>query len=238
MAKRSKKTKVVIPNAPDLNIDPYQIADLQQLDALRVKLSKRANQRMRRLESTQSQFGTESYADYGAAEIAKFYLEKTGRSNRFTEQAGAGRFRTASGILSSTSLRNEIKELQRFLAAPTSTVAGQKKIEQLRVEAFKTGNWKGGMAITFGGSKQFYQFLNSKVYKNLRDVAGFTSEQIIEVYEQARQQNVTVSKSGRRRHQSHEETMRAFRQAWEQYQAGQQASFKDLQQSMGLTELI
>ncbi len=232
----AKKTKA--PQSAELLINPYKLTDLQQLDALRVKLAKRANQRMVRLERTQSQFGTETYADYGAAEIAKDYLQKTGRSNRFTEQAGAKRFRTASGTLSSAELRREILELQSFLGSPTSTVAGQKKIEQLRVEAFKTGNWKGGMAITFGGSKQFYQFLNSKVYKNLRDVAGFTSEQIIEVYEQARQQNVTVSKSGRRRHQSHDETMRAFRQAWEQYQAGQQASFKDLQQSMGLTELI
>ena len=122
---------------------------------------------------------------YYAYDIAADYLRLQGKKGkvRFSE---AKRDMTQ---VDNMAVRREIQILQNFLSMPSSTVAGQKRIEAKRIETF--GNWKPkGARANFKGldmskqasTKQFYRFLNSQTFKNLRKV--FSSEQIFRAYKE------------------------------------------------------
>lgn len=150
--------------------NPYKASSSDELNNIRRTLAKRANQRLVRLERAYSYITGESYASYGAASYAYDYLRSKGR-NRFSES------RTYTNDFNV--LRREILELQRFLGAVTSTVAGQRAVEQRRVHTFEE---KG---IKFAGNKEFYDFLNSKLFDDLSKT--FDSNKIVEIYDLGRQ---------------------------------------------------
>ncbi len=192
MAKRSKATDVQRTNKRNkvqtkksLNelytLDVYHTKKvlLPDLPEMRARLAKNANQRLRELE--------DAGLDFYAYDIVADYL----RTHR--PEADKVRFSQSknylSGKESEAALKAEISKLQAFLTSESSTVAGQKRIEARRIETF--GNWKPkDVQANYKGldmskqaqTKQFYRFLNSQTFKNLRKV--FSSEQIFRAYKE------------------------------------------------------
>lgn len=203
------------PSTKDLNINPYQAAlTPKDLSALRRRLAKRANQRLVRLERASSKITGERYQDIGAAPLAYAYLKKTGRT-RFTES------RTPMDY--QKELR-EVVQLQDFLYSKTSLVSGIRDIERKRISTFESGKWGSyadtgteRRAIKFSTTKEFYDFFQSSIYKELKSY-GFSSEQLVESYDTA----VETYKG------SSEEAMNALSEALERFRQQGSISLKDL----------
>lgn len=156
----------------DVYGNQYSTAQLQEI---RRKLAKRANNSLRDLARNSSPITGEVYNSYGAAVDALDYLKARNR-RYFSESLTLTENRTV--------LKAEIQRLQYFLTRPSHTVKGQREIEQKRIETFEK---KG---IHFASSKEFYQFLNSGTFQSLRKLQ-YSSEQLIEDYERAREQGTT-----------------------------------------------
>lgn len=156
----------------DVYGNKYSTAQLQEI---RRKLAKRANNSLRDLARNSSPITGEVYNSYGAAVDALDYLKARNR-RYFSESLTLTENRTV--------LKAEIQRLQYFLTRPSHTVKGQREIEQKRIETFEK---KG---IHFASNKEFYQFLNSGTFQSLRKLQ-YSSEQLIEDYERAREQGMT-----------------------------------------------
>lgn len=212
----------------EISINVYQGSyTTPQLQDLRRKLAKRANQRIVRLERASSEITGESFAAFGAVQDAYDYLEH--------QKAGRKRFREQKGALQDTNeLRREITVLQGFLGRKSSLVSGQKDIERQRIETFESGNWGKGNKITgntrkgikFASTKEFYDFLNSNAFKGLI-ASGFTSEQLIERYDTA----VEIYNG------KQDEVMEQMDKALQDYRAGQKISIKDLEGRLGMRKI-
>ena len=87
---------------------------IEELEALRRKYAKRANQRLLRLER--------AGLNYYAYDRAMLYLERTRKSKRFSESRGFKGNKQA--------LLRELDSLTTFLNSRTSTVSGQRSIER------------------------------------------------------------------------------------------------------------
>lgn len=123
----------------------------KELYAIRKKLSKRLNQRMRRLES--------AGIDYGAIKIYKQDVARYYPGNKgFKESLGKTR-----GI----SVKHEISLLQNLLNLPTSTLQGIKKI---RKKAMDTFDKKYG--VKFKTVQQYEDFIASSTWKKLDELYG------------------------------------------------------------------
>lgn len=156
----------------DVYGNQYSTAQLQEI---RRKLAKRANNSLRDLARNSSPITGEVYNSYGAAVDALDYLKA--RNRRYFSES-------LTLIKNRTVLKAEIQRLQYFLTRPSHTVKGQREIEQKRIETFEK---KG---IHFASTKEFYQFLNSGTFQSLRKLQ-YSSEQLIEDYERAREQGMT-----------------------------------------------
>lgn len=156
----------------DVYGNQYSTAQLQEI---RRKLAKRANYSLRDLSRNSSPITGEVYNSYGAAVDALDYLKARNR-RYFSESLTLTENRTV--------LKAEIQRLQYFLTRPSHTVKGQREIEQKRIATFEK---KG---IHFASSKEFYQFLSSETFQSLHKLQ-YSSEQVIEDYERAREQGMT-----------------------------------------------
>ena len=197
----------------------YSLSDLQKM---RRALAKRANQRMVRLERAKSKVTGEKFDRFGAIVDARAYLEKQDRA-RFSEQ-----LRTTTDT---QALRREITVLRAFLDRPTSTVKGMRDIERMRIETFETGKWgnykKTGIRnkpLKFASTKEFYDFLNSETFKGLI-TSGFTSEQIIDIYDTAREKV------------ENDIVVEGFEKALNAYREQGNANLKDLKKRMNAKTL-
>lgn len=198
----------------NLSFDPNSLpVGLQDLQNLRRKLAKRANQRMVRLERASSNITGERFDSFGAIEQVRYYL---GEKKRFNERAN---FSDDSNVL-----RREIAVLQGFLTSQTSTVKGQRELESKRIKTFESGEWGSSKytgqkrrALKFASTKEFYDFFNSSTYRKLLE-SGFTSEQVIEIYDSARE--VYDGQD--------ELVMKKMEDALEEFRAKGRATLKDL----------
>lgn len=210
------------------DIDIYRGSySVDQLQTIRRTLAKRANQRIVRLERGASEITGEQFNTYGAVIDAYDYLEK--------QKAGRTRFREQKNAFTDQQdLKREITVLQGFLGRKSSLVSGMREIERKRVSTFETGQWgtryrQTGVPTTpihFASNKEFYDFLNSETFKGLV-ASGFTSEQIVEIYDQARVKNDDADK-----------TVKDMQSALDEYRAKGNASLKDLIRRLGVKPLI
>lgn len=185
----------------DLTADVYgEQFTTEQLQDIRRKLAKRANNSLRDLSRNSSPISGEAYNTYGAAVDALDYLKK--RNKRyFSESVGLTKNRNE--------LKREILRLQRFLRAKSHTVKGQREIEDKRVAKFEE---KG---IHFATNKEFYQFLKSGTFHDLRK--GFDSGKVVEQYERAREMG-----------QSHDKVMEEMQNALDAFREGEKSTLKNL----------
>ena len=189
----------------DVYGNQYSTAQLQEI---RSKLAKRANNSLRDLARNSSPITGEVYNSYGAAVDALDYLKARNR-RYFSESLTLTENRTV--------LKAEIQRLQYFLTRPSHTVKGQREIEQKRIETFEK---KG---IHFASSKEFYQFLNSETFHSLRK-AQYSSEQLVEDYERAREKGLT-----------HEQAMERLESALEDFRQGEKVTQKNLWKYLGIS---
>lgn len=172
-----------------------------QLQEIRRKLAKRANNSLRDLSRNSSPITGEVYNSYGAAVDALDYLKARNR-RYFSESLNLTKNRTV--------LKAEIQRLQYFLTRPSHTVKGQQEIEQKRITTFEE---KG---VHFAGNKEFYQFLNSSAFQSLRK-SQYSSEQLVEDYERAREKGLT-----------HEQVMERLKGAIDDFRQGEKVTQKNL----------
>lgn len=172
-----------------------------QLQDMRRRLAKRANNSLRDLSRNSSPITGEVYNSYGAAVDALDYLKKRNR-RYFSESLNLTKNRTV--------LKAEIQRLQYFLTRPSHTVKGQREIEQKRMSTFEA---KG---IHFAGNKEFYQFLNSGTFQNLRK-SQYSSEQLVEDYERAREKGLT-----------HDQVMERLEDSLEDFRQGEKVTQKNV----------
>lgn len=190
MAKTTNREKALKQSLNvKLQTSDYAALDIQsaklskaELQLIRKTLAKRANQRLVRLERASSIVTGESYASYGAAEIAYDYLKST---KDFKENQPL-RYTENFGYSADTSfIKKEILSLQKFLTSKSSTVKGQRDIEKKRLKTFASGNWGTGTHTPFDNininNKDFFDFLNSDTLEQLIG-SGLTSEDMVDMY--------------------------------------------------------
>lgn len=134
---------------------------LDDLNKLRLKLARRANSRLLRLEKK----GLIGWAYKPAVR----YTQKTYGSNRFSmrKEISDDPFEVIE----------EVEEIINFLNAESSTVTGVRNIESRITETFR----KKGLDVK--NPKDFFDFLSSETYK--QSEKNLSSEQIQEVFDRA-----------------------------------------------------
>lgn len=228
---RRKKIYTPIPQRKtvkvkeDLTADVYRGSySLDELQRMRRALAKRANQRIVRLERGESKVTGEKWNTFGAVTDVYDYLNR--------QKEGRTRFReTIKALTDSRSLKQEITVLQGFLGRKTSLVSGMQEIEDKRIATFESGKWgikwkKKGIVnrpLHFASNKEFYDFLNSETFKGLVST-GFTSEQLIELYDSARVRLGEDMES--------DIVTDAMADALDEYRSKGNASLKDLRKKM------
>lgn len=141
--------------------------NLAELNKLRRRLAKRANQRMREIERA-------GYTDaYVYATTMSGYLQPTERT----------RFYEGARQMDLFTLREELNELRWFLNAKTSTVGGIRSFERETSKQF--ANLK-----SFKKSPDlFWKYISSASVKHLKKM-GYSSEELIEFYDFASENRV------------------------------------------------
>lgn len=134
------------------NFNPYlsKKSD-KELYAIRKKLAKRLNQRMRRLES--------AGIDYGAI---KFYKHDVARY-----YPGNKGFKESLGKTKGITVKHEIRLLQILLNLPTSTLPGIKKIRKKAM-----GTFEDRYNVKFKNVQQYEDFIASSTWKKLDELYG------------------------------------------------------------------
>lgn len=123
----------------------------KELYAIRKKLAKRLNQRMRRLEV--------AGIDYGAI---KMYREEVARY--YTGNKG---FKESLGKTKGISVKHEISLIQKLLNRPTSTLRG---IHRIRKKAMNTFEEKYN--VKFKNVHEYEDFIESETWKKMEDLFG------------------------------------------------------------------
>lgn len=149
-------------------------ASMEALQAVRRKLAKRANQRMVRLERSASPITGKAY-HVGAYDIAQAEL---GDRKRFSE--------SLNYLTDITELKKEIGQIQAFLNAKSSTVSGNKEIEEKRIATLTNlGRDEEGhtpISEATARSAGFYDFISSKAFIYLSE-KQVDSEGLQEIYD-------------------------------------------------------
>lgn len=134
------------------NFNPYlSNKSDKELYAIRKKLAKRLNQRMRRLER--------AGIDYGAI---KMYREELARY-----YAGNKGFKESLGKTKGISVKHEISLIQNLLNRPTSTLQGIRNIHrkaQHKIEEI--------YHVKFKNVSQYEDFIESKTWEKMEDLFG------------------------------------------------------------------
>lgn len=123
----------------------------KELYAIRKKLAKRLNQRMRRLDS--------AGIDYGAI---KMYREEIARY-----YAGNKGFKESLGKTKGISVKHEISLIQNLLNRPTSTIQGIRNIHKKAQHKFEEL-----YHVKFKNVSQYEDFIESKTWEKMEDLFG------------------------------------------------------------------
>lgn len=123
----------------------------KELYAIRKKLAKRLNQRMRRLEA--------AGIDYGAIKIYKQDVARYYPGNKG--------FKESLGKTKGISVKHEISLLQNLLNLPTSTLPGIKKIRKKAMATFEDR-----YNVKFKNVQQYEEFIASSTWKKLDELFG------------------------------------------------------------------
>lgn len=168
---------------------------LSELIALRVQLAKRSNQRLVRLERSESIVSGDAYRA-GAYDLAIAYLktskDQIGGKYRFSESKNYTKHiseTTGKTAYDLYRIKRDILEMERFLSSKSSTVSGNREIERKRIETFEAN----GISEEVATDDEFYDFLNSNAYEYFT-LNQFTSEEIVDIYNTFREAGLNAQK--------------------------------------------
>lgn len=148
-------------DVPKIDLRKKSIYDIKELNAIRRRLAKVANQRLRSIEDAGE---TEGYV-YSQTMV---YLINKNRA----------RFIESNHQLNIYELKDELEELNAFLRAKTSTIGGIRKYQRDTATIFKE---KFGVQLR--DPVAFSRFLSSEQYKKVVEQVG--SEFLVEFYDRA-----------------------------------------------------
>lgn len=157
-----------LEDIPNIDMRRASSYNLKELNDLRRRLAKRANQRLRDIERA----GFTSAYVY--ATTMSSYLQPTERR----------RFYEGRRQMDLFTLREELNELRWFLSARTSTVGGIRSFERETTRRFQ------GYTSFKQSPDQFWKFLSSETVKHLKKL-GYSSEELIEFYDFATENKVS-----------------------------------------------
>lgn len=146
---------------PQIDLRKKDTYDIKELNSIRRRLAKVANQRLRGIEAAGE---TEGYV-YSQTMV---YLINKNR----------GRFIESNRQLNIYELKDELEELNAFLRAKTSTIGGIRKYQRDTATIFKE---KFGVQLR--DPVAFSRFLSSEQYKKVVEQVG--SEFLVEFYDRA-----------------------------------------------------
>ena len=181
MATRSELEARRRKNEEEMNFYSTSIS-AETLEIVRRRLAKRANQRMVRLERSESKISGKAY-HIGAYDLAQDYLREQKNTYkkklRFSETLSQ---KTAEDFGSVEEYRQwlleDISNIQAFLGSKSSTIAGNRAIEAKREETFQ----KAGISPQVASSKGFYDFITSAAYKYF-DQRIVSSDKLQDLYD-------------------------------------------------------
>lgn len=183
MASRSELEARRRQNEEELNFFSTSIS-AETLEVVRRRLAKRANQRLVRLERSESKVSGEAY-HIGAYDLAQEYLREQKNTDkkrlRWSEnlsQRNAEDFSTTEEYRQW--LLEDIANLQSFLTAKSSTVKGNREIEQKRIDTFT--NKEHGLSAATVSQKGFYDWITSSAYKFL-DARTISSDKLQDLFD-------------------------------------------------------
>lgn len=152
---------------------------LDELFARRQQLAKVANRRLLRLERTVSDISGKAFIDQPQFDRISVHLMLQNR-RRFSE------VKRPQGM-SVRHLYNEITIMEKFLAMKTSTVGGNREIEESRVSLFVSK----GVPEDIARSYEFYQFLSSSTFDQLT-YSALASEDIVEMVDKGADEGLNL----------------------------------------------
>lgn len=220
MARKRKSKKLTVTKENELSVNPFEL-DIVQVEELRRKLAKRANQRLVRLERTK--LGDEEGTRGSDLTPAQYAYEKI----RKIRGEGATRFRERKMKLGEApeSQRMELAYLQSFLSERGSRYGAVKR------ETSKTQKTFEERGISIASYKSFYNFLNSAQFSFLKQF--FDSETIVEMLQEAKGEENTSFKKINEIVTEYVKFIEAEKAADEEYQP----SVKELAERLGVNAI-
>lgn len=215
MARRTKKVTVTSKN--ELTVSPWTL-DAVQLEDLRVRLAKRANQRIVRLERRKASTG-EYLSEFSPAQYAYEQIKKT-KTAENKPITGKLRFKEGKRPLGDAQSRMEVYAMQSFLSMETSKAGKAARYVSKTEQTFKE------RGIAAAGYKSFYNFLNSAAFASLK--GDLNSNDIVDLYNKAHDEGNSFKKI--------DAAIADYLAALEEKE--QPASLKDLAKAMGTTYVV
>ena len=139
-----------------------------ELEQIRRKLSKRANQRLRELEK--------AGRAYYAYDSAINFTQRTRGRKRFNESSKSDK--------SDMSLKEEIDTVIHFLNSKTSTLRGHKEVDKRIIQTFRN---KG---LTISDPQSFLDFLSSSTFQKISN-NGIPSSFLQDFFDRAKEEEVS-----------------------------------------------
>lgn len=171
---RRKKAKVTESNY--LSVSPWQL-DALEVETLRRRLAKQANQRLVRLERRKASTG-EALSEFGAAQYAYGQITQIRAAEGQEKKQGKKlRFKESHRNLTDSQSRMELYALQNFLSQESSKAGTAAKYVSKTELTFKE------RGVSVGSYKSFYNFLNSSAFALLKE--ELNSNDIVELYNKA-----------------------------------------------------
>lgn len=145
---------------------------VEELQSIRLKYAKIANARLRSLERAER--------DVYAYDVATRYTERTRKSKRFSE---AKKFSK-----NPRDLMRDIDALTQFLNSQTSTVRGQKKLENKKINSFEKK-----LEVTIPNKREFWNFLSGNSFQNLRGARKGDSNYFVDFYVRSKEEGYSLA---------------------------------------------
>lgn len=173
------KRKARVNKDNELSVNPFAL-DAVQVEELRRKLAKRANQRLVRLEARKASTG-ERLSEFSQAQYAYEQIRQIRSKADVKGRGSKGRFREHSLPLGESQARMELYVLQSFLSDERSKAGKAARYVSKTEKSFLD------RGITVASYKSFYNFLNSATFGALKE-QGLSSDDIVELYNKAHEE--------------------------------------------------
>lgn len=134
---------------------------VEELQSIRLRYAKIANVRLRSLER--------AGRDVFAYDVATRYTSRTRNSKRFSESKKFSE--------NPRDLMRDIDVLTQFLNSQTSTIRGQKKLENEKIN-----NFEKKLGVSIPDKREFWNFLSGSSFQDLRGARKGDSNYFVDFY--------------------------------------------------------